>query len=130
MRNIQYIFQILVLVFFAGCVNSALSGHGISTSGTGYNSNKDSAKIIYKAPFMETWDTTLKVLEDMNLIIQTKTHDSTTGKIAAVLENNNTLTIFFQYRVSNETEVNIWTGSASDRDIIEALKERIGQELF
>ena len=108
------------IVFLAGTV-TGIGGykyyHGVMT-------------IIYESPFKETWEATIKSLEEMGFEIKKKRHDLTTGKVVAIGSDKKRVSISLKYRSSQETEVAIRVGYFGDKDFSEHIKEKIRKKLF
>jgi uncharacterized protein YijF (DUF1287 family) len=79
---------------------------------------------------METWDAALTAVENMNLPVQEKKHDLTTGKIVAKRTDKKEVHITVKYVSSQETEVVIRVGFFGDQEASMAVKEEIRKVLF
>lgn len=109
------------LIFFAA---------GTAAGVAGYQYYQGSLTVIYQASYMETWDATLKTLEDMNIKIQEKSHDLTLGKIKAQRAGKTPVLMTVKYKSSKETEVIIRVGWLGDKTASMAIKEGIRNTLF
>jgi len=96
----------------------------------GYKFYKGSLTVIYQAPYMDTWDATLRALDKMNLQIESKKHDLTKGKIKARTADNKQVHISLKYKSSEQTEVVIRVGIFGDKAASMVIKDEIRKELF
>ena len=125
----KYVFPVLFCFLLAGCAPVFFLG-GAAAGIAGYKFYEGSLHVIYLAPYMETWDATLRALERMNLQIRSKEHDLTTGKIKAKRKDKKDVHITVKYESAEETEVVIRVGILGDESASDAIKEEIRKELF
>jgi uncharacterized lipoprotein len=126
----KFVVPALLSLYLAGCTPLVLVGVGGAAGIVGYKYYEGALTVIYQAPYMETWDATLRALEKMDLTITSKDHDSMSGKIKAKRTDDKPVTVGLEYRSSNETEVVIRVGNLGDKEASAAIKERIRKELF
>lgn len=126
----RYLLPVLFCFFLASCAPLGLFAAGTAAGIGGYKWYQGALNVIYQAPYMNTWDAALKVLEEMEFTIESKKHDSTTGKIVAKRADEKPVTISFKYRSSEETEVTIRVGLFGDRNASMVIKEKIRSKLF
>ena len=117
-------------ILFASCAQMALVGAGAAVGIVAYKYYEGQLTVIYEAPFMETWDATLKALKKMDLDIWSSDHDLTSGKITACCTEEKQVTISLEYKSAKETEVVIRVGYLGDKEISMTIKETIRQILF
>ena len=130
MKARMSLFLLLVFLFLAGCTSLVLFGAGTGMGVGGYKYVKGSFTVIFQAPYMKTWDATLKALERMNFKIETHEHDLTAGMIEAKGAEDRWLRITLQYKSSQETEVVIRVGLLGDEEASMAIKEEIRKVLI
>ena len=120
----------ILCFFFAACTELALVGTGAAVGIAVYKYYEGYLTVIYEAPFMETWNATLKALKEMNLEIWSSDHGLTSGKISACCTGEQQVTISLQYKSAKETEVVIRVGYLGDKEASMAIKESIRRILF
>lgn len=124
------VLAVLLCLCLTSCAPLVLFGVGTAAGISGHKYYKGALTVIYQAPYMETWDATLKALEGMNIRIQSKKHDLTAGKIKAKRADKKPVTVSMEYKSAQETEVVIRVGFLGDRNVSMAVKEQIRKELF
>ena len=130
-RRKRWIVSWLLLgLCLTGCAPLFLFGAGTAVGIASYKFYHGSLEVIFKAPFMDTWDATLKALKDMDIEITAATHDMTSGSISGRKTDNTPVRISLKYRTFRETEALIRVGPLGDRAASEALKEKIRSVLF
>ena len=130
MKGKMPLLSLLLFLFLAGCTSLVLFGAGTGMGVGGYKYVKGSFTVIFQAPYMKTWDATLKALENMNFKIETQEHDLTAGMIEAKGAEDRWVRIIFQYKSSQETEVVIRVGLFGDEEASMAIKEEIRKVLI
>ena len=130
MKGKMPLLLLLLFLFLAGCTSLVLFGAGTGMGVGGYKYVKGSFTVIFQAPYMKTWDATLKALEKMNFKIETQEHDLTAGMIEAKGAEDRWVRIIFQYKSSQETEVVIRVGLFGDEEASMAIKEEIRKVLI
>ncbi len=120
----------IVLCFLlTGCAAMVLLGMGAAVGVSGYTYYKEALYVIYQAPFTETWDASLKTLEQMDSKIELSDHGLTEGKIKAKSADNKAITISVKYKSAKETEVVIRVGWGN-KEACMSIKEGIRKILF
>ena len=117
------------LCLLLGCAPAVFLA-GTATGIGAYKWYQGALLVVYDAPYMQTWDATLKAVEDMELEIRSKKHDLTTGKINARRADEKPVTVSVEYKNAMETEVKIRVGIFGDKDASLVIKERIREALF
>lgn len=130
MSRFRSFLPVVLLLLIAGCGPMILFGAGTAAGIAGYKYYKGALTVIFEASFMETWDATLKAVEDMKLKIESSEHKISTGSIKAKYPDNTPLSISIEYRALKETEVEIRVGLLGDKDASLDIKERIRKVLF
>jgi hypothetical protein len=131
MKKGTYLIWAWLMFFFAGCAAPIVFfGAGTAVGVAGYKYYRGSLTVVYEAAYMETWDAALKAVENMNLPVQEKKHDLTTGKIVAKRTDKKEVHITVKYVSSQETEVVIRVGFFGDQEASMAVKEEIRKVLF
>jgi uncharacterized lipoprotein len=100
-------------------------GAGTAAGVVGYKYYEGSLAVIFQSPFMETWDATLKALNQMNIRIESSSHDITSGKIKAKRGDNQRVAVSLNYKSAQETEVVIRVGALGNQNASMAIKEEI-----
>ena len=123
--------SILVISCFVvmGCAPLVFFGAGTAAGVVGYKFYQGSLTVIFQAPFMDTWDATLKAVEQMNMKVEHSFHDVSTGKITAKQADNKSVKISLKYKSAQETEVVIRVGHLGDRNRSIFIKEEIRKAL-
>lgn len=119
----------LFCFWLAGCVPAVFLG-GAAAGIAGYKFYEGSLEVIYQASYTETWDATLRALERMNLKVESKERDLTTGSIKAKQADKKDVHISVTYKSATETEVSIRVGLFGDEKASDMIKEEIRKELF
>ena len=122
--------SMLCFCFIGGCAPLFLFGAGTAVGVAGYKFYHGTLTVIFQAPFMETWDATLKALKEMNMKISLSEHDMTSGKIVARKADNTPVNISIKYKTFKETEAIIRVGPLGDKNASEAIKGKIRAVLF
>jgi uncharacterized lipoprotein len=131
MKKASHLVGLWLVFFLAGCpAPLVFFGAGTAAGIVGYKYYEGALEVVYEAPYMETWDATLKALERMNLRVEEKEHDLTKGKIVAKRADNKTVNIKISYQSSKETKVVIRVGVLGDEEASMAIKEEIRKALF
>jgi hypothetical protein len=125
------LFTLILLCFFLmGCPAPVVFfGAGAAAGVAGYKYYEGALAVIFQSPFMETWDATLKALNQMNIKVESSSHDVTSGKIKARRDDNERVTISLKYKSAQETEGVIKVGTLGDQDVSMAIKEGIRKVL-
>lgn len=123
-----------IIIFFSlmltGCAALVFLGVGTAAGITGYKYYQGALTVIYKAPYMETWDAALKAIHEMKFKLVSSDHDITQGKIVARRSDDKKVVLSIKYKSSQETEVVIRVGVLGDKEASEAIKEKLRQVLF
>jgi len=130
MTKWRCLLPLLLCLCITSCAPLFIFGAGTAAGIGGYKYYEGSLKVIYQAPYMETWDATLKALEGMELKIKTQKHNPTSGKIVARRADGKPVTISLKYRSTQETEAMIRVGLFGDDNAANVIKDQIGKELF
>jgi len=125
----KYLIVLLLCFCLASCAPAAFVV-GTAAGLGGYKYYDGALNVIYQAPYMKTWDATLKTLEEMGFLIETKKHDLTSGKISAKRADGKDVSVALKYRSSEETEAKIRVGFFGDENASNVIKDKIGQVLF
>jgi len=126
----RYLLPVLCVFFLSSCAPLWFFAAGTAAGIGGYKYYQGALHVIYQAPYMKTWNATLKALEEMGITVESKKHDPTTGEIVARRADKTTVTISLKYRSPEETEVIIRVGLLGDRNASEVIKEKIRDKLF
>lgn len=121
---------LFMLLSLAGCAVGAGFIAGTAMGIVGYKYYEGKLIVIYQAPFMDTWDATLRTLKRIKIKIKSSRHGLTSGNIKAVGLDNEPINISFKYISSQETQVGIRVGLLGDKKASSTIKEEIRKELF
>ena len=125
----KYLLSALLWLSLAGCAPVVFLAGGVAGVGA-YKYYQGALLVTYEAPYIETWDATLRALEKMKVKIKSQKHDLTSGRIEAELADENIVTVSLEYKTAKETDVKIRVGVFGDKQASMAIKDRIGDELF
>jgi uncharacterized lipoprotein len=104
---------------------------GAAAGISGYKYYKEVLTVVYEAPFDDTWDASIKALEDMGLTIENQTKELGSGKISTKEdEKNKKVNLTLQYKSPQETEVKIRVGLLGDETASNVIKDRIAGCLY
>ena len=117
-------------IYLVGCASLFLMGTGAGFGVATHKYLKGSLTVIYEAPYMKTWDATLKAMDNMNFKIRTQKHNLTAGKIEAKRSDDEWVGIIIEYKSSQETEVVIRVGLFGDEKASMVIKEEIRKVLI
>jgi uncharacterized lipoprotein len=129
MRKGKVLWPLLFCFGLTSCVPLAFTV-GAAAGIVSYKFYEGALEVVYQAPYMETWDATLRALEGMNIQVKTKEHDLTAGNIEAKRADKTQVRISVKYKSAKETEMVIRVGIMGDEEASNAIKEEIRKELF
>ena len=129
MIRVKQMVCVLLCLMSASC-GAVLFLGGAAVGVAGYKYYEGALEVIYEAPFMETWDASLRALDRMDTEVTNKKHDLTSGKISATRSDDKEINLSFKYRSTEETVVTIRVGILGDERASDAVKEEIRKELF
>ena len=125
MIRLKCVAPILLAFLLAGCAPLIIFGAGTAAGVAGYKYYQGALTVIFKVPFMKTWDGTLTALQEMQLDIESSDHDLTSGTIYAKRSDKKEVKVSLAYKSAEETEVIIRVGLFGDKDASVAIKDRI-----
>ncbi|MBW1682637.1 MAG: DUF3568 family protein [Deltaproteobacteria bacterium] len=126
-----------VVAIIAGCILAAgcaapvgffLAGGAAGVAG--YKYYQGGLTVVYRAPFMETWDAALAATRKLGMLVERSDHDLTTGKIVVKRADGSPVSISLEYKTAKETQVVIRVGHLGDKEASIAIKDKIRDELF
>jgi hypothetical protein len=129
MKKITCIFPLLLSLIFSSCVPVAMVV-GAAAGIAGYKYVEGSMTVIFNAPLKNTWQASLEALEGMDLKVEGKDHNTTSGKIKARRSDDTVITITMGYISSDQTQETIKVGLFGDEKESNAIKDKIGGILF
>ncbi|MBN1850375.1 MAG: DUF3568 family protein [Deltaproteobacteria bacterium] len=129
MLKMRYISLIAVVLFLTSCVPVVFFAGTVAGIGS-YKYYQGVLTVVYEAPYIDTWEATLKAVDNLKMQIKKKEHDLTSAKIVAKQADNKTVTISLKYKSSEETEVNIRVGLLGNKGPSDIIKEEIRKILF
>ena len=130
MIKIKYGVSFLICLFCLGCAPLIFFGAGTAAGIAGYKYYQGKLTVLYQAPFIETWDASLKALENLQCEIVSKKHQLTSGKMDAKRSDGKPVTLSFEYQSTQETKVEIRVGLLGDKAASMAIKDEIKKILF
>ncbi|MBW1730387.1 MAG: DUF3568 family protein [Deltaproteobacteria bacterium] len=116
-------------IIMTGCVYLGFFAAGTAAGIGGYKYQNGVLTVIYKAPYMDTWNACLSALEEMGLRIEKSAHDLTAGTIQARRVDNKAVSVKVEYKSARETKVAIRVGIFGDEDASNVIKENIRRAL-
>jgi hypothetical protein len=125
MMRVKCVVLIALCLLLTGCAAAVFFGAGAAAGVASIKWYQGGLTVVFKAPFMETWDASSAALQDMKLKIESSKHDLTSGKLHAVRADTKDVTISLKYKSASETEAVIRVGLFGDKDASLAIKERI-----
>jgi hypothetical protein len=125
MMRVKWMVPIVLCLLLTGCAAGAFFGAGAAAGVASIKWYQGGLTVVFEAPFMETWDASVKALKDMKLKIERSDHDLTSGKIHATRADEKDVTISLKYRSARETEAVIRVGLFGDKDASGAIQEQI-----
>jgi uncharacterized lipoprotein len=130
MPKLRYLLPLFLCLCIAGCAPAIFLGGAAAGIG-GYKYYRDVLTVLYEAPFDNTWDASVKALEDMGFTIENKTKELGSGKISTREdEKNKKVNLTLQYKSPQETEVTIRVGLLGDETASIYIKDKIASLLF
>lgn len=119
-----------LFIWMAGCAPLVFFGAGSAAGIAGYKYYRGALTVLYRAPYIETWDASLSTLHAMNLKIEHQEHDVTSGEIKAKRADKRMVRLSITYKDARETEVVIRVGIFGDQAASLRMKDEIGKALF
>ena len=130
MLKLKYIFLSFLCLCITGCAPALLLGGAAAGIG-GYKYYKEVLTVAYEAPFDNTWDASIKALEDMGYTIENQTKELGSGKISTREdEKSKKVSLTLRYKSVQETEVTIRVGLLGDETASNVIKDKIAGLLF
>ena len=129
MRQVRRLFSIALCFFLTGCAPVAFLA-GAAAGISGYKYYNGTLTVKYQATYKDTWDASLKAMEEMGFSIKNRKRELTSGTIEAKLADNKPVTVSVKYLSSQETEVTIRVGLFGDKNASNVIKDKIGDVLF
>ena len=118
------------IMCLGGCAVLAVFAVGAGAGVAGYGWYKGSLKVEYEAPFIETYEASVKTLEKMEMKLNTQEHKLTKGWVFAKRADDKEVRLTLQYISANKTEVDIRVGTFGDEEASASIGEEIKKELF
>jgi hypothetical protein len=130
MTKKRYFLLPILCLCLVGCAPIGFFVAGTAAGVGGYMYYQGALNVVYQATYTDTWDATIKVMEEMNLTIDNSVKDAMSGKIEARRADNRPVTVSLKYKSTNETDASIRVGLLGDEDASNVIKDRIAKELF
>jgi hypothetical protein len=115
------------LIGLSGCSRKwAVIGAAAAAVGTGaYFYVKGDLKRNYEASIDKTWQAAVKSVEDLGLSTESKENDAFSGVIKGKMADGKSFSVSVKRLGENLTEVGIRVGTFGDREISEAIHDKI-----
>lgn len=122
----------LILCFLLTACAAPLIAFGLGAAGgvAAYKYHEGQTVVVYEAPFAKTWDATLGALEQMQMRVESSSHNISSGKITAKQADNKSVYISVKYQSPDRTEVMIGVGPVGDKGGSDAIAKKIREVLF
>ena len=123
---------LLILCFILTACAAPLIAFGLGTAGgvVAYRYHEGQTIVVYEAPFEKTWDATLVALNQMQMRVESSSHDISSGKITAIRADNKSVYISVKYQSADKTEAKIGVGPVGDKEGSNAIAKKIREVLF
>lgn len=118
------------IMCLGGCAVLAVFAVGAGAGVAGYGWYKGSLKVEYEAPFIETYEASIKALEKMKMKLNTQEHKLTKGWVFARSAADKEVQLTLTYLTAKKTEVDIRVGTFGDEEESSLIGEEIRKELF
>ena len=130
-NGFEYV-TLLVLCFFLTACAAPLIAFGFGAAGgvVAYRYHEGQTIVVYEAPFANTWDATLIALNQMQMRVESSSHDISSGKITAKRADNKLVYISVKYQSADKTEAKIGVGPVGDKQGSDAIAKKIREVLF
>ena len=131
-RNGVRCVTLLIFCFIMTACAAPLIAFGLGAAGgvVGYKYHEGQTIIVYEAPFAKTWDATLVALNQMQMRVESSSHNINSGKITAKRADNKMVYISVKYQSADKTEVKIGVGPVGDKEGSDAIAKKIREVLF
>jgi len=130
MLRLRYLLPLFLCLCITACAPAIFLGGAAAGIG-GYKYYKEVLTVVYEAPFDNTWDASVKALEDMGFTIENQTKELGSGKISTKEdEKHKKVSLTLQYKSVQETEVTIRVGLLGDETASNVIKDKIASLLF
>jgi uncharacterized lipoprotein len=120
---------LLFLILISGCAPLVFVGGAIVGVG-GYKYVEGAMTVVYQAPYENTWDSSIKALDELGYKIAEKKEKVGSGKIYTEGPETKKVTLSFKYMSQEETEVIIRVGLFGDENASNVIKDKIADILF
>ncbi len=108
----------------------AVIGAAVAAVGAGtYYYVKGDLKRNYEAPMDETWEATIKSVEELKLAVESQKHDALSGVIKGKMADEKGFEINLKRIGENLTEIGVRIGTFGDREKSEAIHAKIHSKL-
>jgi hypothetical protein len=114
------------IIGLSGCTRKLAAIGAVAAVGTGaYLYVKGDLKRNYEASIDKTWQAAVKSVEDLELSTESKENDAFNGIIKGKMANGKSFTVSVKRLGENLTEVGVRVGTFGDREIAEAIHDKI-----
>ena len=123
---------LLILCFILTACAAPLIAFGLGTAGgvVAYRYHEGQTIVVYEAPFEKTWDATLVALNQMQMRVESSSHDISSGKITAKRADKTLVYISVKYQSADRTETKIGVGPVGDKEGSDAIAKKVREVLF
>ena len=130
MRSVKCLLVVAACLCLGGCAALAVFAVGAGAGVAGYAWHKGSLKVEYDAPFVETFEASVRSLEKLEMKLTTKEHKLTRGWVFAKKGDGTEVQLTLKYISAKRTEVDIRVGNWGDQEESAAIGEAIRKELI
>jgi hypothetical protein len=107
-----------------------IAGAAVAAAGAGtYAYIKGDLQRTYQAPMDKAWDATLKAVNELKMAIESQQHDAFNGTIKGSMADSKNFQISLKRLTEESTEIGVRIGLFGDRQISEAIHEKIMAKL-
>jgi hypothetical protein len=130
MRGLKCVLVVAACLCLGGCAALAVLAVGAGAGVAGYGWHKGSLKVEYEAPFIETFDASVRALEKLEMKLTTKEQKLTKGWVFAKRGDGKEVQLTLKYISAKTTEVDIRVGYWGDMEESATIGEEIRKGLI
>jgi len=122
-------FSVALLLSLMGCYPWGFLAAGGAAGVGGYKYYKGSLTVLYKGPYLNVWEATLRAFKKMKFEIESAKHDLSSGQVIARQADNTPVTVTLEYKSARTTKAIIRVGLLGDKEGSLVIKEQIQKTL-
>ena len=127
-RKLLSLLWVLMMPLFSGCLAAWIAGGAVAGIMV-YSYFQGELERKYPADFTQTWQATMKMVEQMEFELDSQQKDAISGRIDAHRANGTPIRIYLEMISPNVTSVRIRVGSEGDQAISEIIHDKIRENL-